>query len=376
MGICSATSLSYLDWGERIKKGLLGTRAPLQATLEITSRCNVRCVHCYITRCATEPNSRELSFHEYRDIIDQMAEAGCLWVVFTGGEPLSRRDFLDIYGYAKKKGFIIVLFTNATLVTPEIADYLHQYRPKSVEVSLYGATKETYERVTGVPGSYERCIRGIELLAERGIPLYLKAMALTINRHEINDIQKYAQKIGAQFRYDPVTWPQVNGVKDPLRVRLEPEEIIRLEMEDEERPKAWREFGEKFLYRVDSEFLYWCGVGVHSFFIDSFGKLSLCVESRKPAYDLRQGTFADAWERFLPSVKSTRCTKDYVCRHCDLVNLCGRCPPFSEQENGDPESPVEFLCRLAHLRKEAFGLKLAPDQGALQTPLSAPDNPT
>ena len=111
-----------------------------------------------------------------------------------------RRDFMDIYSYAKEKGFVIVVFTNGTLITPEIADRLHCWRPKTVEITMYGATRETYERVSGVPGSFDRAVRGIELLAERRISLVVKAMALTLNRHEIGDIKKYARKLGAEFR--------------------------------------------------------------------------------------------------------------------------------------------------------------------------------
>jgi radical SAM protein with 4Fe4S-binding SPASM domain len=318
-----------------------------------------------------EPDRKEFSYQEYCHLLDQMAEAGCLWLIITGGEPMVRRDFLDIYEYAKGKGFIIILYTNGTLITPEIADRLRCWRPKTVEITMYGATRETYERVSGVPGSFDRAIRGLELLAERGISLVIKAMALTLNRHEIGDIKKYARKLGAEFRYDPVVWPRLDGMKDPYRVRLEPEEVIQLELEDEDRPRAWREFAQKFLHPVKSEFLYWCGSGVHSFFIDAFGRLSLCIEARHPYYDLRKGTFAEAWEQFLPAVKNTRCTKDFACLHCDLVNLCGRCPPFSQQENRDPESVVPFLCRLAHLRVEAYGLRKLQEHGAPQTSLSA-----
>ncbi len=371
MGVCEVPSLSYADWGVELTKRVSGLRVPLQGTLEITPRCNNRCVHCYVTHCPVEPDRAELSYEEYCHLLDQLAEAGCLWLLITGGEPMVRRDFIDIYTYAKKKGFIIVLFTNGTLITPEIADSLRCWRPKTVEITMYGATRETYERVTGVPGSFDRAIHGIELLVERRISLVIKAMALTLNRHEIGDIKKYAQKLGAEFRYDPVVWPRLDGMKDPYRVRLEPEEVIQLELEDEDRPRAWREFAQKFLHPINSEFRYWCGSGVHSFFIDAFGRLSLCIEARNPHYDLRRGTFAEAWEQFLPSVKNTRCTKDFACLHCDLVNLCGRCPPFSEQENGDPESVVPFLCRLAHLRVEAYGLRKLQNHGAPQTSLSA-----
>ncbi len=372
MAICEVPSISYADWGERLKKRL-NSRLPLRGTLEITPRCNNRCVHCYITHCPVDPDKKELSYKEYCHLLDQIAEAGCLWLLMTGGEPLVHRDFLDIYTYAKKKGFIVNLFTNGTLITPEIADYLHHWRPKSVEITLYGATRETYERVTGAPGSFERCTRGIELLVERHVPLSLKTVIMTINQHELPQMKEYARRLGVRFRYDAVMWPRLDGGKEPYDARLTPEEIVRLEQQDEAVLQAWREWAKTGIFTKDSPFLYTCNAGKRGFFVDPFGQLSLCISARQPSYDLRQGTFADAWERFLPEVKRIRCTKDYPCRHCDLLNICGSCPPIAEMDTGDPESAVPFLCRLAHLRVEAYGLRDFQSQGAPQTSLSAPD---
>src|ERR1035437_1714272 len=95
----------------------------------------------------------ELTYEEHCRILDEVAEAGCLWLLFTGGEIFARKDFLEIYTYAKKQGFLITLFTNGNLITPQIADYLVEWRPFSIEITLYGATRETYEALTGVRGS-------------------------------------------------------------------------------------------------------------------------------------------------------------------------------------------------------------------------------
>src|SRR6185503_239215 len=104
----------------------------------------------------------ELTLDEHRRILDQMAAAGCLWLLYTGGEILARRDFLDIYTHAKRNGFLITLFTNGTMITEKVADYLAEWRPFSVEITVYGRTRATYERLTGVPGSYDKCMRGID----------------------------------------------------------------------------------------------------------------------------------------------------------------------------------------------------------------------
>ena len=134
----------------------------------------------------------------------EVTDAGCLWLLLTGGEPLLRRDFLDIYTYAKRKGLILTLFTNGTLITPRIADYLAEWRPFNIEITLYGATQETYERVTGIPGSYARCRRGIDLLLERKLPLNLKTMVMTLNHHELDQMKSLAASLGVQFRFDPI----------------------------------------------------------------------------------------------------------------------------------------------------------------------------
>src|SRR5210317_926730 len=116
----------YGDWSLGVHQKLSGKRIPLGGSIEVTQRCNNNCVHCYNNLAAGDQDARgkELTFDEHCRIIDEIAGFGCLWLLFTGGEIFLRKDFLDIYTYAKQKGLIISLFTNGTLVTPEIADYL------------------------------------------------------------------------------------------------------------------------------------------------------------------------------------------------------------------------------------------------------------
>ena len=163
----------YSDFSLRLHQKVVGKRIPLVGSLEVTERCNLSCVHCYINLPAGDQGARkrELNAVEIYDILDQIVEEGCLWLLLTGGEPFVRPDFLEIYTYAKKKGLLITLFTNGTTITPRIADHLAEWRPFAIEITLYGHSQETYERVTGVQDSYERCRRGIELLQERELPL-------------------------------------------------------------------------------------------------------------------------------------------------------------------------------------------------------------
>jgi len=352
-------SISYAQFSERLHKQVIAQRIPIQGSLELTFRCNLRCVHCYCNLPLNNRDviSKELKTGEIFNIFDQIAEAGCLWLLLTGGEPLVRKDFLEIYAYAKKKGFLISLFTNGTLITPKIADYLAESPPSEVEITLYGVTKETYEKVTGIPGSFKRCQKGIELLLARKIPLRLKTMAMTLNLNELSNIKEYAEDLGVKFRYDPELNPRLDHSKTPCNFRLSPEEVVKLDLADEKRVKEWREFCEKFLGPPQSNNLYLCGAGVSLFHIDPYGQLSVCMMSRYQNYDLQHGSFHKGWSNFFPQFIAQKPKSDYKCGQCGFIALCSQCPGWAWVENGDLETPVEYLCQITHLRAEAFNIK-------------------
>src|SRR6202041_3292835 len=203
-----------------------GKRTPMEVSIELTHRCPLECQHCYnnLPMADKSARNRELSLDEYKRLLDEIAEAGTFWILFTGGEIFARADFLDIYAYAKTKGFLITLFTNATMITPRIADFLAEWRPFTVEVTMYGATRETYEALTQIPGSYDRCMRGIRLLNERKLPLKLKTVPTTINRHEVFEMKRMAeQEFGVEFKFDPLVNPRIDCSHSPAALRLSPE---------------------------------------------------------------------------------------------------------------------------------------------------------
>ena len=178
-------SCGYGEFSLGLHQRLVQRRVPLDGTIELTYRCPLQCSFCYSRVPTNDATARpqELSFEEHRRILDEIAGAGCLWLLYTGGEVFAREDFLDIYTYSKKKGLLVTIFTNGTLITPQTADRLAKWVPFSIEVTIYGITRKTYERITGVPGSFESCLRGIQLLKERNLPLKIKTMAVSANRH-------------------------------------------------------------------------------------------------------------------------------------------------------------------------------------------------
>lgn len=356
----------YADWTLRFQDRALAERVPISGSIEITQRCNLSCVHCYNKLPVGDPGApaSELTYEEHCRILDQITEAGCLWLLYTGGEIFIRKDFLDIYTYSKEKGLLVTLFTNGTLITPRIADYLAEWRPFAIEITFYGRNKETHERITGIPGSYNRCMRAIRLLRERGLTLMLKTMVMTANRHEIWDMKRFVEEeLGLEFRFDAMLNPRIDCSLAPLSVRLSPQEVVALDLQDPARKREWTRYCEHMRGPLpdlnENNGLYQCGGGVSAFAIDPLGILSTCVLWPGDTYDLRKGSFREGWEEFLLEVSQKKITRQTKCVVCELKPMCSMCPANAELESGDAETPVDFLCQVAHLRAYALGVSIA-----------------
>ena len=359
MGNSCIPEIDIASYSQRLIKNEGAKRIPLLGTLELTFRCNNRCVHCYVNKSIDAPKEKEkeLSYTDLCRILDDLAEEGCLWLLLTGGEPLVREDFLDIYLYAKKKGFLITLFTNGTLITPSVADFLKEFPPRSIEISLYGITERTYERVTRSPGSYKRCRNGIDLLLERNLPLKLKTVILTVNRHEFLGIKEFVEGLGLAFRFDALINGRVNGRRNVAKLRIPPHEVIELDMTDQRRgPEFVRLYERTCGIEQDPDLVFGCGAGVNSFQIDPYGRLMLCILARNPSYDLRRESFRKGWHDFLSRIREQKFEKRNKCVDCDLRFICDQCPGWAQLEYGDQEMPLDYLCQVAHLRAEAYGI--------------------
>lgn len=346
--------VSFLEFRERA--GLDRRRIPIEATVETTYRCNLNCVHCYVNQPAgsIEERERELSLERLKQLVDEIVAEGTLFVLFTGGEVMVRPDFPELYLYARSQGLLVTIFTNGTMITDRIADLFAENRPDKIEISLYGMTKATYDRVTRVPGSFEKCLEGIQKLVDRDVPVTLKTMALAWNHHEIAAMEAYAKSLGLVFRFDSSLNPRVDcGANRNSELQLDPERALELDLGSPERMEGFREFCERFT-RPDVEYgaekVYTCGAGQSSFTVDPYGRLQMCQLSRKSFHDLKQGRFSDGWHELFPKLRDRTWQKNETCRKCSLMALCGSCPGAAEMETGDIEGVVPAFCELAHLR--------------------------
>ncbi len=362
-------------------------RVPLSFDLEITARCNNDCRHCYINLPAgdIEAKEKELTLAEITDIANQAVSLGALWCLISGGEPLLRKDFGDIYLALKKKGLLISVFTNACLVTEEHVNLFKKYPPRDIEVTVYGITQETYERVTRRPGSFAAFRRGLDLLLSNGLKVRLKAMATRSNVNELPDIAGFCRQHTCDyFRFDPLLHLRYD--QDPQRnaeiqaERLSPTEIVAIEQGDAERARALEKGCDHFIRpELEGEVcnhLFHCGLGNRSFAVSYDGIFRLCADLWHPdcTYNLRLGSLSEAWDKLVPLVRDMRSTNPIFlgrCRRCPIINLCLWCPAHAHLECGQMDGWSEYFCQVALARAAA----ISPSSRGLHTgsPLTPAD---
>jgi radical SAM protein with 4Fe4S-binding SPASM domain len=356
-------------------------QTPLRATLghldiEMTERCNNACIHCLINQPENDVNSRsrEMDTAFVKDILKQAADLGCLTVRFTGGEPLLRDDFAELYLFARRLGMYVILFTNARLITPEIAQLLVRIPPgRVVEVTVYGMHAESYDAVAASRGAFAEFWRGIELLREHKIPFVVKQSVLPPNSHEIAEFEAFAATLprmektpGYSMNFE-LRARRDNPAKNRFieKLRLSPDKTVEMLARDPNYLKTMRQFTGKFM-GIPGDKLLNCGAGL-SVCVDAYGQAQMCMGLRHPktVYDLRAEVPSNisplkyALTEVFPRLREMRATNpDYLnrCARCFIKGLCEQCPAKSWQEHGTLDTPVEYLCEVAHAEARYLGL--------------------
>jgi len=367
-------SVSFIRKANHIQAGLWKNGTPLLNNLifELTERCNNNCIHCCINLPCDDINaiSNELTTEEIKRILDQAAELGCLGIRFTGGEPLLRRDFAELYQYTRRLGMRVELFTNATLINSEIAN-LFENIPllTKIEITLYGMKQDTYESVTGIKGSFKAAMNGIRLLQDRNIPFILKWVCLPQNAGDEAEFDAWTKDIKWMDK------PAPKVVLLDLRCRRDSDEknrmIKTLRLSPESIGERFSNFSKQEIHRTsepckdesqaNNTRLFNCLAGLRSAVVDAYGNLQMCLQLRHPdtVYDLRNGTLKDALTNFFPLIRTMKAEHlDDLQRCSKCVNkwLCESCPAKSWMEYGVLDASVQYLCDTAHACSASFGM--------------------
>jgi radical SAM protein with 4Fe4S-binding SPASM domain len=348
-------------------------KQPLLQTLdiELTERCNNACLHCYINRPANdlEAQAKELISAEWHSLLHQAADLGALDLRITGGEPLLRPDFPEIYTAARRLGMRVRLFTNARCITPQIAELFVRIPPlEKIEVTVYGLRPESYDAAACAPGGYLEFRRGVELLIERGIAFIVKGALLPPNRSEKDELEAWAASL--PWMEAPLEFSMNFDLRSrrdsPARnrliqsLRLSPQETMDF---FEKRGQAYftemRQFCGRFMGPA-GEKLFGCGAG-KTVNIDAYGRLQPCMLLRDPdlSYDLKSMSLRQALEEMnarLPMIQAENPAYLERCAVCFLHGLCQQCPAKAWGEYGTLDSPVGYYCQLAHAQAQRLGL--------------------
>lgn len=356
-----ATTQREQDRYRQIISKMQEQRRLFSAHWELTYRCNQQCTHCYLNvlpPAAQVPD--ELTTEECKDILDQLAAEGVLHLTFSGGEILVRRDFFEIAEYARKKGFALTLYSNGTLIKPEVADRIATLHPLCVELSIYGARAETHERITLLPRSFELTTRACQLLVERRVRVVLKCPLMRENVREFHDIKSLAQKMGADFHYDTTITPKDSGELSPIVHRMTDVDLLWLFREaidgvalDQWRDQLAREFSPTHRF---------CAIGLSGLLIDPYGEVYPCVQTRLSAGNLRRQSVSQIWRESPVWEKLRELTLKNLalCSTCDLRAYCTRCHGLAMIEDGDLHGCAS-ICR----REATFRRQVLQEKGAI-----------
>ncbi len=342
-------------------------RLPLDGKLDLTYRCNNTCRHCWLWLAPGAPEAREeLTAGEIRRVVDEARRMGCQAWAISGGEPLLRPDFAEIFDYITRKGLHYSLNTNGTLITPDLARLLGRRGNKMV--ALYGATAEVHDRVTRTPGSFEATMRGFAYLREAGAGFTVQVVPMRENYHQYRAMLALAESLSPAYRLGSA-WLFLSACRSDgrnreiARQRLEPAEVIALEEPDvaaelRDRAKAagaGSADGEVAACQGipgDDRLFAACIAARRDFHVDPYGQMSFCYFVKDPAlrYDLRRGSFGEGWDEFIPGLANVvRGGEEYRanCGSCELRPDCRWCPVYGYLEHGRLSAKVEYLCRVA-----------------------------
>lgn len=334
----------------RLNALTLKKNIPVSVTIELTRRCPLSCEHCYLpeTRGRARPG-RELSAAQWKNILEQLARAGGLYLVFTGGEPLLRPDLGELCRYAKELNFDVRVFSSGLGLTPSRAAEFGAAGVSAFEISCYGRPA-VHDAITGAAASFDRSLASARLLQKNGVGVKIKAPLMNLNAGEVAWLKRLAEKEGFGISFDPVIAPANDGEKAPLKYRLTgPRLASALKLIPPEPGLSASE--------ANGAWDFLCGAGRNVCAVAPAGDLYPCLQLPVKLGNLTRQKFSYLWMNaaWLKKWRRAGLRDLKVCRDCELAEYCSRCPGISLLETGDLFAPNSPACEMAAVLKKNAG---------------------
>jgi AdoMet-dependent heme synthase len=331
---------------------------PFNIIFELTYRCNLRCKHCYIP----EPSRhmRELTTEECYQTLDDLAELQGFYITYTGGEIFLRPDFFKIAHYGKSLGFAQKFFTNGTLLTPNLCDRIAAAKPVSVEISIYGVTKDTHDFVTKANGSHRKSMEGIRWLVERGVRTKAKMPLMYHSFDEFKPLLAECEQLGVELSMDHSIAPMDDGTTDVLGLRITNEQLYKIFTDKTIMPKG----------DLPSAPAQICEAGRNTGSISPMGDVYPCLQLPIKAGNVREKSLKDIWNEadIMKELRGLQMHDLKQCPTCSLQAYCNRCAGMALLEDGDHLGCSSRARQVATIRQQ---IALEKQSGRTDIPLAS-----
>jgi AdoMet-dependent heme synthase len=320
---------------------------PLSVHLDLTYRCNERCVHCYLDH----DDHGEMTTAEITDLLTQLAEAGVFFLSLSGGEVLMRRDFFEILEKARQLLFNVKVKTNGVMIREPEAARLRQLGVEQVQISVYSHRPEVHDAITKLPGSFARTIRAVRFLKSQGLKVSLSNVVMHSNFADQRGVMMLAKELGTGYALDPTITPKLDGDRSILALRIQSSELKQI-FHDPDLVGNVEDFcavppspGEDIMEGLP------CSAGHTACYISPYGDVFPCVQFPLPSGNVRRQKFLDIWHHSpeLKQVRSIRAKDLPTCSTCAHVGTCTRCPGLAYTE-GNMRGPSTADCEKSFLR--------------------------
>jgi radical SAM protein with 4Fe4S-binding SPASM domain len=325
----------------------LKLNVPLSVQLDLTYRCNERCIHCYLDH----DDHGEMTTAEIKDLLDQMADAGVFYLTISGGEILMRRDFFEILEHARVRTFCVKLKTNGVLIREKEAARLRELGVETVQISIYSHRPEVHDAITKMPGSFRQSIDAVRFLRKQGLTVTMANVLMVQNAHDYQSVRALALELDAKFTIDPTITPMMDGDRSILTLNVE-QAVLQEVFRNEDLVENVEEFCAP-PRGVDEEALDMlpCSAGHTSCYVSPYGDVYPCVQFPLPTGNVRRTKFVDIW-RDSPQFKEVRSItlRDMPsCSKCAHGATCTRCPGLAYME-GNMRGPSSQDCEKSYAR--------------------------
>lgn len=316
---------------------------PLHVQIELTTGCNNDCIHCIRERNI----KKELTSTEIKGLLLELREAGCMQLTFTGGEPLLRKDFFDICKFAQAQGFVLRLFSNATLINSSVAKRFKELKFKEIRITVFSIREEVHDAITQIPGSLRKTIQALRSLGENRIPFRISAIIMKRNIYTLAELKARAQEENWPFTWDPAIYPTYSGLKYPILNRITNKEIEFLKNKRLLRCGKYPNVNSKW-----NELNYFYLANLHCY-ISADGRVFPHASIRLQLGDLKKQSFREIWENS-PDLNWLRnlTIDDFACSGCAYFLHCPWCLGLAYPEQGKITAKPKEYCRIASMLRE------------------------